>query len=267
MAYTAEISADNPSCFLFLIDQSTSMAEEVSAGETTVAKATGVSDTMNRWLSELSIKCAKSEGVRDYYHVGVVGYGMKVAPCLAGSSEGQELVPISHIANNPARIEERDKTRIPVWFEAVADGGTPMCRAASKAEEVVQGWLDTHPGCFPPIVIHVTDGEATDGDPESRLHQLTTLSSSDGEVLLFNIHLSANPNATPICFPDSPDGLPDKYSTMLWKTSSPLSPTMRALAKEYGIKTSENSRGFVLNADMVMLVQAIDIGTRPRNFR
>ena len=267
MPYTAEISADNPSCFLFLIDQSTSMAEEVSAGEVTIAKAAGVSDTMNRWLSELSIKCAKSEGVRDYYHVGVVGYGKKVGPCLAGSSDGNELIPISHIADNPARIDERDNIRMPVWFDAVADGGTPMCRATSQAAEIVQHWLDDHPDCFPPIVIHVTDGEATDGDPQTRLKQLTTLSSSDGDVLLFNIHLSANPDAKPVCFPDSPDGLPDEYSRMLWETSSPLSPTMRALAKEYGIKTSDSSRGFVLNADMVMLVQAIDIGTRPANLR
>ena len=267
MTYSAEISSDNPSCFLFLIDQSTSMAEEVSAGEATVSKAVGVADTMNRWLAELSIKCAKSAGVRDYYHIGVLGYGSKVASCLAGSSEGQELVPISQIADNPARIDERDSVRMPVWFDSVADGGTPMCRAASQAEQVVQGWLDSHPDCFPPIVIHVTDGEATDGDPQSRLAHLTSLSSSDGNVMLFNIHLSANPDASPICFPDSPDGLPDEYSKMLFETASPLTPTMRALAKEYGIKTTDKARGFVLNADIVMLVQAIDIGTRPANLR
>ena len=84
MPYTAEISRDNPSCFLFLIDQSTSMEEDVAAGDGTQQKATGVADTMNRWLQELSIKCAKSEGVRDYYHVGVIGYGKKIGPCFNG---------------------------------------------------------------------------------------------------------------------------------------------------------------------------------------
>ena len=54
---------------------------------------------------------------------------------------------------------------------------------------------------------------------------------------------------------------------MLFETSSPLSPTMRALAKEHGFDPSENARAFVLNADMVLLVQAIDIGTRPSNLR
>ncbi len=116
-------------------------------------------------------------------------------------------------------------------------------------------------------MIHITDGEATDGDPASRLAHLTSLTSSDGNVMLFNIHMSANPDAKAIIFPDSPDGLPDEYSKMLWETASPLTPSMQALAREYRIKTSATSRGFVLNADMLLLVQAIDIGTRPANLR
>ncbi len=280
MTYQAEISRDNPSCFLFLIDQSTSMEEDVAAGDGTRQKAAGVADTMNRWLQELSIKCAKSEGVRDYYHVGVLGYGKSVGSALNGTTGGQDMLPISQIADNPARLEERTKKvpdgaggvveqsiRFPVWFDPIADGGTPMCRAAGEAERILQDWISEHPDCYPPIVIHITDGEATDGDPTERIRSLTNLSSNDGNVMLFNIHLSANPNATPISFPDSADDLPDDYSKMLFNTASPLTPTMRALAKEHGFDPSENARSFVLNADMVLLVQAIDIGTRPSNLR
>ena len=280
MPYSAEISRDNPSCFLFMIDQSTSMEEEISAGDATQQKAAGVADTMNRWLQELSIKCAKSEGVRDYYHVGVLGYGKAVGPGFNGGLGGQEMIPISEIADNPARLEERTKKmpdgagglveqtiRFPVWFDPIADGGTPMCRAASEAERIIQDWLTAHPDCFPPIIIHITDGEATDGDPTERIRALTTLSSSDGNAMLFNIHLSANPDASPISFPDSADSLPDDYSRMLFETASPLTPTMRALAKEHGFDPADSARSFVLNADMVLLVQAIDIGTRPSNLR
>ena len=278
--YTAEISRDNPSCFLFLIDQSTSMEDAVSAGDDKQPKADGVADTMNRWLQELSIKCAKSDGVRDYYHVGVLGYGKRVGPCVNGTGPGNEMVPVSQIAENPARLEERTKKvsdgagglldqtiRFPVWFDPVADGGTPMCRAAGEAERVLTEWLAAHPDCFPPIVIHITDGEATDGDPRERIQALTNLSSTDGSVMLFNIHLSDNPNASSLTFPDSAEDLPDEYSKMLFETSSPLTPTMRALAKEHGFNPSETARSFVLNADMVLLVQAIDIGTRPANLR
>ncbi len=278
MSYKAEISRDNPSCFLFLIDQSRSMEDELSIGDEAQPMATGVADSINRWLQELSIKCAKSEGIRDYYNVGVFGYGKDVGPSFVGSIAGRELIPISEIADNPARLDERTKkvpdgagglleqsVRIPVWFEPVAEGGTPMRRAAQEAERILEGWIAEHPDSYPPIVIHITDGESTDGNPTDRINSLTKLSTTDGNVMLFNIHLSAKENASSVSFSDSPEGLPDAYSKMLFETASPLTPAMNALADEHDFETSESSRCFVLNADLVLLVQAIDIGTRPSN--
>jgi hypothetical protein len=278
MPYTAEITRKNPTCVLFMIDQSRSMRDEVSAGDRTAPKSAGVASTINRWLQELSLKCAKGDGVRDYYHVGVIGYGKKVGPALVGPTAGKDLVPISEIAGNPGRIEERKQqvpdekgklrkqaVKVPIWFDPVADGGTPMCQASAEAYRVLEGWLGKHGGSYPPLVIHITDGEATDGDPEQRVRALTNLSTSDGNTTLFNIHLSAHKNATPVIFPDSPDNLPDEYSRMLFNTASPLTEAMRAVAKERGIPTTAGSRAFVLNADLVALVQAIEIGTRPSN--
>jgi len=278
MSNIAEISRDNPSCFLFLIDQSGSMEDEISIGSEVQQLAVGVADSINMWLQELSIKCAKSEGVRDYYSVGVLGYGKEVAPGFVGALAGRELIPISEIADNPARLDERTKKipdgaggiveqtiRIPVWFEPVAKGGTPMCRAAGEAKRILEDWIAEHPDGYPPTVIHITDGESTDGNPTSRLQELTDLSTSDGNVMLFNIHLSALEEAETVTFSDSPDDLPDTYSRMLFDTASPLTETMRSLAKEHGFDTTEDSRCFVLNGDMVLLVQAIDIGTRPSN--
>lgn len=280
MANTAEISRDNPSCFLFMIDQSGSMNDEISIGSENKKLAIGVADSINKWLQELSIKCAKSEGVRDYYDIGVLGYGSDVVSGFIGPLAGRELIPISEIADNPARLEERSKKipdgaggmvdqsiRIPVWFEPVADGGTPMCRAAGEAKRILKDWIAEHPDAFPPTVIHITDGASTDGNPTDPLQELTNLSTSDGNVMLFNIHLSAKEQVEAVSFLDSPDNLPDTYSKMLFETASLLTPTMRALAREHGLKPSEKSRAFVLNADMVLLVQAIDIGTRPSNLR
>lgn len=75
MAYTAEISRTNPGCFIFLVDQSASMSDPMGIGEVTQQRAEVVSDAINRLLTELSVKCAKEEGVRDYFHVAVIGYG------------------------------------------------------------------------------------------------------------------------------------------------------------------------------------------------
>jgi hypothetical protein len=278
MPYTAEISRTNPSCFIFLIDRSGSMSDSFSSNGR--RKADGVADAINRLLQNLIIRCAKEEGVRDYFHVAVIGYGAQVGPAFSGPLTGRDLVPISEIAEMPARIEERtrkvddgagglvDQTvRMPIWFDPVANGGTPMCQAISQAQDLARRWIDQHPTCFPPTVIHITDGESTDGDPSELMRGLTSVGSVDGDVLLFNVHISSNPMATPIAFPDSSVRLPDQYAEVLFRGASPLTPFMCSVAREQGITVSEGARGFVLNGDLVLVIQALDIGTRPSNLR
>jgi len=279
MAYTAEISRNNPSCFLFLIDQSGSMGDNFP-GEVAKKKADGVADAINKLLQNLVIRCAKEEGVRDYFHVGVIGYGVNVGPGFGGSLSGKELAPISEIANSPARIEERtkkvddgagglvdQKVKFPIWFEPTFSGGTPMCQALNNAKGVLQRWLSQHPNSFPPAVIHITDGESTDGDPSQAMSDLKALSSNDGSVLVFNLHISSNPNAQSTAFPDSSASLPDQYSKLLFDGASVLTPFMRNVAGEHGFSLSDGARCFVLNADLVLVIQALDIGTRPSNLR
>ncbi|OJW23946.1 MAG: hypothetical protein BGO49_17295 [Planctomycetales bacterium 71-10] len=303
MPYTAEISRTNPSCFLFLIDQSGSMQDvmdptnlramdspmvvdgrtytHTASGKT---KAQGVADAINRLLQNLVIKCAKSEGVRDYYEVGVIGYGgdntaYKVGPAFSGALVGREVVPIGEIADSPARIEERSKKvddgagglvdqkiKFPIWFDPVAVGGTPMSQAMTKARDVLSDWVARHPASFPPIVINITDGEWTDSDPTPAAESVKALSTDDGNVLVFNIHISANQGAS-IEFPDDESRLGDQYARFLFNLSSPLPSYMQSIARQEGLQVSELSRGFAFNADMVGLIRFIDIGTRPSNLR
>ena len=111
MAYSVEISRANPTCFVFLLDQSTSMEDPIVAGGegTTKRKADAVADALNRLLFELSLKCAKEEGVRDYFHVAVLGYGARIGSAFGGALAGRDLVPLSQVADNPLRVEERAK--------------------------------------------------------------------------------------------------------------------------------------------------------------
>jgi hypothetical protein len=279
MTYSAEISRTNPSCFLFLIDQSGSMDDPFGAGESQRKKADGVADAINRLLQNLVIKCAKSEGVRDYYHVGVLGYGANTGVAFGGALAGKELVPVSELADNPARIEERAKkvddgagglvdqtVKFPVWFDAVGHGGTPMCDALTRAKTILTAWLADHPSCFPPIVINITDGESTDGDPTSAAEALKALAGDDGNVLLFNLHLSSQRSA-PIEFPDNESALPDQYAQLLFRLSSLLPDYMRTVASQEGYSVTDGSRGFVFNAELVSVIRFLDIGTRPSNLR
>src|SRR3984957_17767355 len=139
MPYAAELRRTNPTCLVFLIDQSSSMAEPFGA-QPEKPKAEGVADGINRLLQNLILKCAKGDGIRDYFHLGVIGYGGRVAWALAGNLAGQKLVPVSVLANNPLKVEQRTRKvdngsggvieqtfKFPIWFEAVAGGRTPMC--------------------------------------------------------------------------------------------------------------------------------------------
>ena len=255
------------------------MQDSFGGSETTKSKADAVADAINKLLQNLVIKCAKSEGVRDYYHAGVIGYGDKIASAFSGQLAGRELVPVSEIASSPARIEERQKkvddgagglveqkVKFPIWFDAVASNGTPMCKAFGKAKTIISAWLAQHPDCFPPIVINITDGESNDGDPTNSATELSALTSSDGNVLLFNLHLSSS-NASPIEYPNSESGLPDQYAQLLFRTSSLLPDYMRSIAIQEGKNVIEGARGFVFNAGIVSVIQFLDIGTRPSNLR
>ncbi|MDF5752877.1 vWA domain-containing protein [Spongiactinospora sp. TRM90649] len=279
MAYTVEISRSNPTCFIFLIDQSASMSDAIG-GEVQTSKASVVSDAINRLLTELSVKCAKEEGVRDYFHVAVIGYGHRtVGSAFGGALAGRDLVPLSQVADNPARIEDRVKkvpdgaggliettVRFPIWMEPVANGGTPMRQALEYAHQLVDKWLAEHPACFPPIVLNLTDGEANDGDPTIPATSIRSQSSADGPVLLFNLHVS-DAGGQPVTFPDTDGGLPDSYARTLFGMSSPLPEHMRSYAAQEGFTVNEATRGFVYNADIVSVVQFLDIGTRATDLR
>jgi hypothetical protein len=284
MPYTAEISRANPTCFLFLIDQSESMREAIGGGEIPMAKADAVADAVNRLLSELTIKCAKEEGVRDYFHVGVIGYGAKVGPAFGGALAGRDLVPLSQVAAQPARLEERTRTtrntngapgsptttqqtvKFPTWFQPVAYGDTPMCSALNLAHAVVGKWLAAHPGSFPPIVLNITDGESTDGDPSGPAEALRELMSADGNALLFNLHVSSD-KSDPIVFPSTPHVLPDDYARLLFGLSSPLPPSLRTAASRQDLALADEARGFVFNADISAVVQFLDVGTQVLGLR
>src|SRR5215204_6017732 len=106
MPYSAEISRANPTCFLFLIDQSRSMLQGM-AGAPGKTKAEAVADAINHLLYTLVLRCVWGNSVLDRFHVGVIGYGLNVAPALGGALGGRDLVPISELARNPLRVEQR----------------------------------------------------------------------------------------------------------------------------------------------------------------
>src|SRR5205085_6749233 len=94
MPYSAEISRVNPTCFLFLIDQSKSMLKLIGGGQGKT-KAEAVADPINNLLYTLVLRCVKGNAVLDRFHVGVIGYGLQTGPAFGGPLAYRDLVPIS----------------------------------------------------------------------------------------------------------------------------------------------------------------------------
>lgn len=269
-AYSQMVDREHPVLFIFLIDQSDSMTESIGAGG--ASKAASVSVQLNTLIYELIMRCVKipNERPRPYFFAQAFGYSTddfgtpQVDPILKGSPTG--WVSMADLAVNPLRIDQvRDPetgatVSAPVWVDPISRGGTPMCRALDAAGRLASAWLDEHRESFPPIVINITDGEATDGDPLVWSQRLRSLESEDGHLLLFNIALSAQ-DAPSQLFPGLNDMLAGEFAALLMRMSSQLPESVVLNARSQGIMVEAGSRGFAYNADMSALAMFMNIGT------
>lgn len=273
MPYSAQIRRQNPTALLFLVDQSGSMGGAMSTGST---KAQFVADVLNRTLTVLVTRCQAAGGeIRDYFYVGVLAYnGNGVTNGFNGPLSSAILQPISAIANHPLRLEKRNKKMsdgaggiieeaidFPVWFDSIADGGTPMCAALTSAAQEIAQWSDQNSESYPPTIINVTDGAATDGNPEEFASKIKTIQTNDGNLLLLNLHVSDGVGSA-ITFPDSESNLPDEYAKMLFRMSSNLPQALTSYARTKGYTVGAEAKGFMYNADATDIVQFFDIGTK-----
>ena len=317
MTYSASVDRANPACFLFLVDQSFSMNGTL-AGQTGRLKMDAAADAVNRVLDNLVQRCSQGMEIRDYFDVGILGYGHavevpydesknyfsldqnevpqyrdksdgswksgpfyeeKIVSALSGTDLNCPFLPVGQMVD-VAQVEDRQvresdgagravevSRKMPVWLRPHAGWQTPMCQALQHAEDAISEWVAQHPDSFPPIVINISDGDATDGDPEPFAQRIMRLHTNDGETLLFNCHLSEN-SSIPSQYPDSENVLQDDFARQMFRMSSVLPSACRHHAAQLGITVSAESRCCVFNADMVSLVQFLDIGTRgPVNLR
>jgi hypothetical protein len=268
--YNAEISRQNPACLIFLIDQSGSMEEPI-AGGTGEKKKQVVADAVNRLLYNTILRCAKEDGVRPYFSVGIWSYGGKDVQRAFGT----DLVSITEIAEHPKRTEVRrrrvpdgaggvyeEEFQLPVWFDPVANGTTPMKAAFRTVVEPVRDWLNQHPASFPPIVLNLTDGAYSDDSPAPVVWELMQMGTADGNVLVFNCHISKQAGmATPFPNDGQAAGL-EGLARELYDMSSPLPDLLRRQAQAKGYYVGDGARGYAFNADLVTMIDFLDIGTR-----
>ena len=266
----------------FLVDQSSSMAKTVSGGNKSKSEETA--DALNNILGSLITKNTSGEEIFDRFHIFILGYGAHgiVSP-VDGITVKEMPVPLSKLAKS-GKTETRLKKAIKkepdgaggviereyekeikfkVWVKPEADGGTPMGEAFRKSHELIQNWTSSHQKSFPPILINITDGEFTDEDPMLLVQDIKNLGTDYGNALVFNIHISEDSGQQGgIAFPDDSFQPPNDYAATLFAMSSHLTPDMIEYAKSKDRPVFPNARGFAFNANLIDLIEFLDIGTR-----
>lgn len=267
MAYSKYWSTLHPGCMIILLDQSTSMRRkfggtQIGAGK---KKCEMVATVLNNLIHELIKANTVGTDVKSRAEIAVLGYGRngKVHNALGGVLKNKEFVGLNELNDHPLRVEICTRkevsddgeiievpTYFPIWVEPIAEGTTPMCAALRKAKQLAEKWARTHPENYPPVIINVTDGGSTDGDPTTIVRKLSLVHTNDGQALLFNCHITDN-NLSGIAFPDNVTAVPrDKQARLLFSLSSVIPDTARDnIRQATGHELPAGARGFIFNGD------------------
>ena len=280
-AYTAQITRNTPTAFIFLIDQSVSMQKYTTLYGEEMPMAEAVARIVNHQLNELVLRCIKGSETRDYYDIAIIGYGEKAYSGWKGELEGRDFVKPSELKEHPykkitTKKETRTRKGVKVveveevqWIEAEAtEGWTRVHHAFEKAKGLLDEWMEKHhdKDCYPPTIINITDGEFNGATKEYVLQQANELKSmftNDGNVILFNIHISANKAVCVTC-PASKDEVSfSSLATTMYEMSSllPMRYSDRIADLRKDGTPNNRYRAMSINADMSTLIQLMDIGT------
>lgn len=242
-------------------------------------KAQVVADTANLMLMDILARCRQGSHYKHYFDIAAIGYsGKGIYPLLPN---GRWTVSPSLLATSVKETQRRVKkikhssgatihhhSSLKVWIEPSADGDTPMGAAIHKACEILYSWRNSQPSndSFPPTIINITDGEATDitmDEVENIKNNLAQLGTSDGEPTLFNLHIT-NSSREKIYFPSSDTNIPNE-ARMLFELSSTLPEIYNeAVARESTSQSSipiQSYRAFSYNLPITELIGALQIGT------
>lgn len=282
--YTAQITRETPTAFIFLVDHSASMGNFTNLFGQDMTCADAVAQILNSQIYELVNRCVKMGETRHYFDIAVIGYGSEVYSGWSGALKGRDFVSPEELMRNPfstreikkqvrirGQLVERTVTETQ-WFEPRHDGrSTNFHLALQRAKDLVEKWISTHDSrCYPPTIINITDGEFLNSTHEYRMqlaNEVKAMYTTDGNVLMFNVHISPRVMES-LSFPtDKAELNGNRYATELFDLSSLLPKIYNErIAKLKNIPMDKRLAAMAVNADMQQLVKIMDIGT-PTNIK
>lgn len=279
--YTAQITRSTPTAFIFLVDHSISMEQRTTLYGEEMTMAEAAARIVNNQINELVLRCVKMGDTRHYYDIAVVGYGEDAYSGWQGELEGRDFVSPEELKNHPfTKIITRKETRTRKgtqikeveqvqWVSARHDGSwTHYHEAFDYARKLLNEWMKEHhdKDCYPPTIIHITDGEfnhATKEEVMQKANELKAMFTNDGNVILFNIHFTANSDVDSVACPIGKNELGgDTYAEALFDMSSLLPERYNQdIARCLNDTRAGRHVAMGLNADATTLIKLMDIGT------
>lgn len=259
--YTEKMSSPKPGCVILLIDRSDSMREPWGAAAKGENKATTVAQIVNEFLGLLIADCTDGGVTRDRVHFLALGYG---GDAVHSAWKDPTLAAVNGFVTASELATTQEGQSGSQFVDVVAGGRTPMGLAIQTAAEYASSWVQAFPKSFPPIVLNITDGAMTDVTEEElrrRVGQLTGVTTANGHALLFNCHISAQPNVPTFRFPSGTPNVPDKFAALLFDVSSHLTKIMLAKARASELKVADGARGYMFNAQPQDVVNFLNIGS------
>lgn len=263
--YSQEITRQHRTAFILALDRSGSMQESVRFGKKVMSKAEAVSIIANALITELIDRCRRTDSLRNYYDVAVVGYSNDNIEMLLGRDGMLSIDDLSRISprrrtlSNEEQLSEQNSAifqhSLDEWFTPHAEGNTPMYEAMLRVRDLAKEWCEKSENrqSFPPVVINITDGEASDcDDNELRdiCEQIKRIATDDGNVLLINIHISTDSTLPAIIFP------------MAECSSIMPSAFDGAICEMKGRGATPPFFGMGYNASIIELLSMVNIGSR-----
>lgn len=274
--YTAQITRQNPTAFIFLLDQSGSMNDTMEWRGQNSTKAEVATMVINNILGDLLNRALDGNDTKHYFDLCVIGYGGvsgKEANFLwQGALDGKTWINTSELRSN----KNTDYTKLTAsgkrktthgWIANKSNSLTPMKDAMEKAYVLLKDWIVEHKDndSFPPAVINITDGEATDAEPNELImlsNKIKDLHTTDGNVLFFNININ-NSSDNSVLFPSERAELPnDENAETLFNMSSEMPKAFkREIANIKQIDAQKSYYAMAFNANASELIQFMNIGT------
>lgn len=269
-------SSATPGYIIFLVDQSGSMSENYTGGNN---KAEFTALVINRTINDLIFTNSAGDKIKDRVFISIIGYGGQGG----NSVEDIRSDYLSAFADSPLRTEKIKKKisdgagglveieeEMAIYLEPTCprNGLTPMAEALEFAKQLIEGWISKKPDNPAPVVINVSDGmpyTGTNGidDTEKAIslaNSIMSISTNDGNPILFNVHLG-QPPFNESKFESSESKITDEQGKLLFKISSKVPQTYREAARKHEFVTLEDSRGFVSNAGPETLIKFINFGS------